>query len=70
MDEGLVWIERSIALDKNQWNVGTKAELLAQTGKPKEAIASAEEAVKIAKAKNPKADTSYLEKMIEEWKKK
>jgi Protein of unknown function (DUF2911) len=70
MDEGLVWIERSIALDKNQWNLETKAELLAQTGKTKEAIASVEEAVKAAKAKDPKANTSYLEKMIDDLKKK
>jgi hypothetical protein len=70
MDEGLVWIERSIALDKNQWNLETKAELLAQTGKIKEAIASVEEALKAAKAKDPKANTSYLEKMIDDLKKK
>ena len=31
---------------------------------------TAEEAVKIAKAKNPKANTSMLEKMIADWKSK
>ena len=70
MEEGLGWAERSIALDRNQWNLETKAELLAQTGKLKEAVEAAEEALKIAKAKDPKVNTNNLEKMIEDWKKK
>jgi hypothetical protein len=70
LEEGLAWVERSIALDKNARNLQTKAELLAQTGKIDNAIATAEEAVKIAKAKDPKANTSGLEKMIGDWKAK
>jgi hypothetical protein len=69
-EEGFAWVERSIALDKNARNLQTKAELLAQTGKVKDAIAVAEEAVKIAKEKDPKANTSGLEKMITDWKAK
>jgi hypothetical protein len=69
-EEGLTWVERSIALDKNARNLQTKAELLAQTGKIDNAIAAAEEAVKLAKAKDPKANTSGLEKMITDWKAK
>ncbi len=67
-EEGLGWVERSIAIDKNERNLQTKAELLAQSGKVREAIWTAEEAVKIAKAKDPKANTSGLEKMIADWK--
>ena len=70
LDEGLSWADRSIALDKNARNLQTKAELLGQTGKVNDAIATAEEAVKIAKAKDPKANTSGLEKMITDWKAK
>jgi hypothetical protein len=70
LEEGLSWAERSIALDKNARNLQTKAELLAQTGKVKDAIATAEEAVKITKAKDPKANTNGLEKMITDWKAK
>jgi hypothetical protein len=70
LEEGLAWVERSIALDKNARNLQTKAELLALTGKTDNAIATAEEAVKIAKAKDPKANTSGLEKMITDWKTK
>jgi tetratricopeptide (TPR) repeat protein len=69
-EEGLTWVERSIALDKNARNLQTKAELLAQTGKIDNAIAAAEEAVKLAKAKDPKANTTGLEKMITDWKAK
>ena len=70
LEDGLAWVDRSIALDKNARNLQTKAELLALTGKTDNAIATAEEAVKIAKAKDPKANTSGLEKMITDWKTK
>jgi len=70
LEDAMPWVERSIALDKNPRNLGTKAELLAQAGKFKDAVAVAEEAMKLAKAKDPKADTSGLEKMIADWKTK
>jgi tetratricopeptide (TPR) repeat protein len=70
LEEGLAWVERSIALDKNARNLQTKAELLALTGKIDNAITIAEEAVKLAKANDPKANTSGLEKMIADWKAK
>ena len=70
LEDGLAWVDLSIALDKNARNLQTKAELLAQTGKTDNAIATAEEAVKITKAKDPKASTSGLEKMITDWKTK
>ena len=70
LDEGFAWAERSIALDKNARNLQTKAELLEQTGKVGDAIVTAEEAVKIAKEKDPKANTSGLEKLIADWKTK
>ena len=70
LEEGLKWAERSIALDKNPRNLQTKAELLAQTGKVDDAITVAEEAMKLAKATDQKANTSGLEKMITDWKAK
>jgi hypothetical protein len=70
LENGLVWIDRSIALNKNPYNLQAKAELLAQTGKSNEAVAAAQEAIKIAKEKDPKANTSVLEKMITDWKTK
>jgi hypothetical protein len=72
--EAMGWIERSIMMDKNPTNLGTKAELLAGAGKTKEAIAAAEEAMAIGKAKDPKFETSRggqgLMKLIADWKKK
>jgi hypothetical protein len=68
LEEGLGWAERSIAIEKNARNLQTKAELLAQTGKVNDAIAIAEEAVKVAKIKDPKANTDSLDKMIADWK--
>jgi hypothetical protein len=70
LENGLLWIERSIALNKNPYNLQAKAELLAQTGKANEAVATAQEAIKIAKERDPKANTSGLEKMISDWKAK
>ncbi len=69
-EAGMEWIDRSIALDKNPRNLGTKAELFAAAGKFKEAVATGEEAVALAKAKDPKANTGALEKMIADWKSK
>lgn len=63
------WIDRSIALDRNQANVRTKAELLAADGKYKEAITLAEEAIKLSKQRNPNANVSSIERLIESWKK-
>lgn len=72
--EAMSWIERSITMDKNPTNLGTKAELLASAGKVKEAIAAAEEALTVGKAKDPKFETSRggqgLVKLIGDWKKK
>ena len=70
LEEGMAWADRSIALEKNARNLQTKAELFAQSGKFDNAITTAEEAVKIAKAKDPKANTGGLEKMIADWKAK
>ncbi len=68
LNEAIGWADRSIALDKNYNNLRTKAELLAQAGKVRDAISTAEEAVKIGKAKDPKLDTSAVEKALAEWK--
>jgi hypothetical protein len=72
--EAMGWVDRSIALDKNPTNLGTKAELLAATGKVKEAIALAEEAMTLGKSKDAKFEGSRvgsaLVKLLAEWKKK
>ena len=69
-DKGMDAVERSIAINENAGNLKTKAELLAQSGKAKEAIAVAENAIKVGKAANPKFSSAALEKLIDDWKKK
>ena len=72
--ESMGWADRSIAMDKNPTNLGTKAELLAAMGKIKEAIALAEEAMTLGKSKDAKFEGSRggsaLAKLIADWKKK
>jgi hypothetical protein len=71
LDEGLNWIERSLALEKNANNLLTKAQLLALKDRVKEAIPIAEEALKLAKEKKPAYfNIEALEKTVLEWKAK
>ena len=69
-NKGMEAVERSIAINENASNLRIKAELLAQSGKAKEAIAVAENAIKVGKSANPKFSSAALEKLIDDWKKK
>jgi hypothetical protein len=75
LNEAVDWAERSVAMNKNFNNLRTKAELLALTGKTKEAIAAGEESLKLFKAADPKtisaaARTQFetFEKLVAGWK--
>jgi hypothetical protein len=70
LPDALGWADRSIALDRNPRNLQVKAELLAKSGKVAEAIILGEEAVKMAKAKDAKANTTALEALVTGWKAK
>lgn len=77
LKEAMEWVDRSIALNKNFGNLRTKAELLALEGKFKEAIAAAEEGLKITKATDMSRLSDFqrqqiadTEKMVAEWKAK
>jgi thiol-disulfide isomerase/thioredoxin len=63
----LSWAEKSVSLGKNWYNLDTKANLLNKLGKKKEALAAAEEAVKLAKAGGE--DPSETEALIKTLKK-
>ncbi|AFC25057.1 putative disulfide-isomerase [Saprospira grandis str. Lewin] len=52
----LKWINKSIELEENYYNVDTKANLLHKLGKKKEALATAEKAVELAKAQGMEAE--------------
>ena len=75
LKEAMEWVDRSIALSKNFFNLRTKAELLAVDGKTKDAIAAAEEGWKIIKATDisklpdfQRQQITDTEKMVAEWK--
>ncbi len=70
LDKGLEAVEKSIAINENASNLRMKAELLAQSGKTDEAITTAEKAITVGKAANPKFDPSEIEELLNQWKKK
>ena len=62
----LKWINRSVSLSKNYFNLDTKAWLLYRMGKNKEALATAKEAIELAKTAGEAAEsTEELLKLIE-----
>ncbi len=66
--EAIGWLDASLKVKETGNALGLKAYLLAETGKKAEAIATAERAITVAKAANPKANTTQLEKRLAEWK--
>ncbi len=65
-DDAARWIDQSIASRESYSNLTLKAKMLADGGKAKDAIATAEKAVKIGK--DAKANTEATEKLIADWK--
>jgi Protein of unknown function (DUF2911). len=67
-EEALGWVENSIRLRETFGNLQTKARLLAEMGRIKEAIEAGEKAVAVGKAATPAANTAAFEKTLAEWK--
>jgi len=67
--ETMKWIDQSITLNENYWNLRLKAAMLARDGKTKDAVAVAEKAVKLGKEnKDEPSEVEKTEKQIAEWK--
>ena len=67
--QGMKWLDQSIGLKETFWNLRLKADMLAQDGKKKEAIETAEKAVKIGKEnKDEPSEVEKTEKQLAEWK--
>lgn len=71
------WIDRSLALDRNFFNLRTKAEILALNGKVPEAIAAGDEAMTIIRARGistlpdfQQTAVAAFEKLLAGWKKR
>ncbi|MEO8215817.1 MAG: DUF2911 domain-containing protein [Acidobacteriota bacterium] len=62
------WLDKSIGINRNYSNLNLKARMLAKKGDTKQAIALAEEAIKLGQAATPKANTAATEKLLAEWK--
>lgn len=70
-DEAMKWIDRSIALNENFWNLRLKANMLARDGNVKAAIPLAEKAVQLGKEKKEEAsEIEKTEKTLADWKAK
>ncbi len=70
-DDAMQYIDKSIALNENYTNLRTKAELLAQGEKYKEAVAVGEKAIEAGKNRTSgEMNVSSLQKLVAEWKKK
>lgn len=66
--EAIGWLDTSLKAKETANALALKANLLAETGKKAEAITTVERAIAVAKAANPKANTTALEKRLSEWK--
>ncbi len=67
--QGMKWLDQSIGLKETFWNLRLKADMLAQDGKKKEAIETAEKAVKIGKEdKDEPSEVEKTEKQLADWK--
>jgi thiol-disulfide isomerase/thioredoxin len=64
LKKGLAWIDKSIALDRQYANLDTRAWLLHQMGKSKEAKIAAEEAIAVAKENGQ--DHSGTDELLEQ----
>jgi hypothetical protein len=70
-DDAMQDINKSIALNENYTNLRTKAELLAQGEKYKEAVAVGEKAIEEGKGRTGgEMNVGSLQKLVAEWKKK
>ncbi|MFN3874975.1 MAG: DUF2911 domain-containing protein [Flavobacteriales bacterium] len=65
--DALDWAERSVSMEKRYWNTYTLALARAANGKHKEAIAAAEESMRLAQAEKDQNYVSMCRERIEEW---
>lgn len=70
LDEALKWIDISLSIAETYRNLAVKAQLLAETGKKKDAIKLMEKAVAKGKAMDePPFDLAQMEQKLNDWKK-
>lgn len=67
-EEAVGWLDASIKTAETFPNLSTKARILAEMGRIKEAVQTGERAVAVGKAATPPANTADFEKTLAEWK--
>ncbi len=71
LDEGLKWLEISIAVDENYWNTSLAARYFEHEGQHQEAIAAMEKALGMAKTmKQAPFNLEQMQKLLDDWKKR
>jgi len=70
LDEAIKWIEASILMNENYWNMRTKARLLEKVGRKNEAVSTMERAIEIGNGMKDKPfDFEQMQKLLTDWKK-
>jgi hypothetical protein len=68
-EEALKWVDLSISMNENYWNLRTKAQLLAKSGQKDAAVQTMEKAINIGeKMDNKPFDFDGMKKLLAEWK--
>ena len=67
LEEGRKWLDRSLAVEQNYFNLGVLARWHAKNGKKADAIATAKKAIEAAKQSKDPVDTVPTERLIAEW---
>jgi hypothetical protein len=70
MGEAMAWAEQSVARKPGFFNLSLLADMKMKAGNTKEAIATAERALKVGKEDPNKPDTRALEGKLSDWKAK
>ena len=68
--QAMSWIDQSLSISENYWNLRVKAQILEATGKKNEGIAAMERAISIGeKMKSPPFDFGQMKEKLALWKK-
>ncbi len=70
MERGHSWLDLSLNIEKNYWNTALEAHYLEKMGKPKDAVKTMEEALKMAaEMERAPFNLAEMEALMEKWKK-
>jgi hypothetical protein len=67
VDEGEKWLQKSLSIQKNYYNLSLLARYHMKAGRKKEAVATAQQAIAAGKASKETVDTAATEKLLAEW---